>query len=70
MGVRVTELPRDMHEVRFLDVEQVRKVLKCSRGHLYSLISRKKNPLPSVKVGKSRRFPLDKMRWWMDNLAD
>jgi excisionase family DNA binding protein len=62
------EIPKQIDQERFLDVKQLRKVLKVSKTTLYSLISRKKNPLPSVRIGKLRRFPIDKIRWWMDNL--
>lgn len=53
---------------RFLNMSEVMKVLKVSRGTIHGLIRRTKNPLPSVKMGKARRFPLDKLRWWMENL--
>lgn len=68
MDHKTTDLPKHVDEVQFLEVNQVCKFLKVSKSTLYGLISRTKNPVPSVKLGKSRRFPLDKLRWWMDNL--
>ncbi len=70
MDHKTTDLPKHVDEVQFLEVNQVCKFLKVSKSTLYGLISRTKNPLPSVKLGKSRRFPLDKLRWWMDNLEN
>lgn len=68
METKTTNLPKDVHEIRLLTREQAMGLLGVSMTHLNTLVFRKKNPVPSVKVGKSRRFPLDKLRWWMDNL--
>lgn len=54
---------------RLLSADEVIKFLKISRTTLYELSIRKKNPIPSVKIGKSRRFPFDKVRFWMENLG-
>lgn len=70
MGTKLQELPKAIEDERFLDAAQVSKVLKISRSTLYGLIFRTKNPIPTVKIGKSRRFPVDKLRWWMDNLEN
>lgn len=53
---------------RLLSVEEAVQLLKVGRTTLFGLVARKKNPIPSVRIGKSRRFPFDKVRWWMDNL--
>ena len=52
----------------FPTIEDVMKILKVSESTIHGLVKRSKNPLPSVKIGKSRRFPYDKLRWWMENL--
>ncbi len=54
---------------RLLSVSEVVHLLKVSRTTLYGLVYRKQNPLPSVRIGKSRRFPFDKVRDWMGNLG-
>lgn len=54
---------------RFLSVTEATQLLKVSRTTLYGLVNRKQNPLPSVRIGKSRRFPFAKVRWWMETLV-
>ncbi len=54
---------------RFLSVDEVVQLLKVSRTTLFGLVARKKDPIPSVRIGKSRRFPFDKVRSWMDSLG-
>ncbi len=54
---------------RLLSVDETIQLLKVSRTTLFGLVSRKKDPIPSVRIGKSRRFPFDKVRSWMDSLG-
>lgn len=54
---------------QLLSGSDVCKFLKVSRTTLYGLISRKVNPIPSVRIGKSRRFPLDGMLEWKKKLV-
>lgn len=56
-------------ESRLLDRSEVMALLKISKSTLYNLINRKVNPLPSVVIGKSRRFPNDKIHYWMEMLG-
>lgn len=65
----IDPVTESLEKVQFLSVIQVMKLLKISRSTLHSLILRKSNPLPSVKIGKSRRFPFNKVRVWMENLG-
>lgn len=58
-----------LHNCQFLSVGEVLGLLKVSKSTLHGLTFRKNNPVPSVKIGKSRRYPFDKVRWWMENLA-
>lgn len=53
---------------RLLSKQEVIGFLKISPTTLFELTRRKQNPIPSVKIGKSRRFPLDKVRNWVDAL--
>lgn len=59
----------NIEEMQFLEVPQVLDLLKTSRTNLYALMRRKINPIPSVKMGKSRRFPLVPLRLWMEKLS-
>ncbi len=61
-------LTQDLAGSRMLSATQVQELLKCGKSKLYGLIMRRANPVPSVKIGNSRRFPLDKLRWWIENL--
>ena len=54
---------------QFLEVEEVMALLKISRTTLYQLMRRKLNPLPSVQIGKCRRFALEKVRGWVNGLG-
>ena len=67
VNVKVAEVPKSDYEGRLLDLHELISILKFSKFKIYGLINRKKNPIPSVKIGKNRRFPLDKVRWWMEN---
>lgn len=60
------QLPELAESSRFLNSHQVISLLKVSRTTLHNLIMRVRNPIPSVKIGKTRRFPLDKLRVWME----
>lgn len=62
-------LPAEAQGVRLLSSAQAMRMLHISRTTLYSLMRRKVHPLPTVSLGKLRRFPLDKLRWWMENLG-
>lgn len=57
-----------LDEGRFLTKAEMANLLHVSATSVYMLSIRKHNPLPSVKVGKSRRYPNDKARAWMAGL--
>jgi len=62
------ELSKEQLEIRLLAAKEVMNLLKVSRSALYTITFQPQNPLPSVKIGKSRRYPNDKVRQWMENL--
>lgn len=51
---------------RLLCGPEVQEILGISRSMLNNLIRNKKDPIPSIKIGKSRRFKLDKLMWWIE----
>jgi predicted DNA-binding transcriptional regulator AlpA len=53
---------------QLITIPEALKKLKISRSTLHGLMNRSGNPIPSVRIGKSRRIPLDKLLWWIDNL--
>lgn len=53
---------------RMLSLDEVMKFLKISKSSLYRLMRRSKHPIPTVKLGKHRRYPLDKVRSWIEGL--
>lgn len=56
-------------DCRMMAAPEVMTMLGISRSALLKLTFQKINPIPSVKVGpKLRRFPLEKVRVWMDKL--
>lgn len=54
---------------RLMRSSEMMKILGCSRTKVYLLTMQKKNPLPSIKVGGSRRYPLDKVQSWLSDLS-
>lgn len=68
MGEESLSLPNDVVGARLLDTHQVLEILKISKSNLYRLIRREKDPLPYIKIGRSTRYPLDKLRSWMGAL--
>lgn len=49
---------------RYLTKQEVADFLQISATSVYMLTIRKANPLPSIKLGKSRRYPNDKLKTW------
>lgn len=66
--VEVKKLPEDAAEARLLDAWQTAEMLGVSRSMLHKLSHQKVNPVPSVRIGKARRYPLDKVRGWIGEL--
>lgn len=67
MGTKAV-LQESIETVRMLTAKEVLRLVGVSNTKLYEMISDKKNPIPSRKMGKSRRFPFDKVRAWMETL--
>lgn len=51
---------------RLLSAPEVQQILGVGKSTLYGLLRSKKDPIPSIKIGKNRRFKLDKLLWWID----
>jgi excisionase family DNA binding protein len=68
-SVTVKPASEAIEKSRFLNAAEVMELLHVSRSTLYNLIFRKENPLPTVKIGKARRFPFDLVRAWMESLG-
>lgn len=60
------KLPDAVHDNRLLSVSDVQEMLAIGKSTLYSLLRSKKDPIPSIKIGKNRRFKLDKLIWWIE----
>jgi predicted DNA-binding transcriptional regulator AlpA len=60
-------LPDVFYQRRLLSSEEVENHMGISRTTLWRLMKRKKNPLPSFKIGRNTKFKLDKVLWWIDN---
>lgn len=50
-----------------LPASKIRKLLNISASMLNKLTMRAVNPIPSFKMGKSRRYPLDQVLIWRGN---
>lgn len=56
-------------DVRMLKIEEVMDILRLSRSAVYLLTKRKIDRLPSVKMGKSRRYAYHDLVTWMEKLV-
>lgn len=61
-----TRLPDAFHDSRLLSCRQAQEMLGLSKSSLYRLLLSKKDPIPSVKIGRIRKFKLDKLLWWIE----
>lgn len=59
--------PTDAYvEYKLLSCAQVQGLLGISKTSLFNILRDKKDPIPSFKIGKNRKFKLDKVLWWID----
>lgn len=49
-----------------LNVKQVQEMLGVEKAKLYRLLGDKNDPIPSYKIGGSRKFKLDRVIWWIE----
>ena len=52
-----------------LDADELAELLKVKRGRVYELARRLHDPLPSVRLGRSRRFELGAIEEWLGRQA-
>ena len=64
-----TKMPDAAIQGRLLSCRQVQEMLGVSIATIFRLIKNKKDPLPSVKIGRMLKFPLDKVLWWIEKHA-
>ncbi len=62
-------LPPHLDEIRMISVEDARRMLHVGKTMMYGLLARSQDPVPSVRIGRVRRIPLDKFKWWMEKLG-
>ena len=61
-------LSPDLSEVRMISIGDAEKILRVSKTTMYGLLARSQDPVPSVRIGRSRRIPFAKFKWWMEKL--
>lgn len=59
-------LPAAFYDSRLLTVKQLEEMMGIKKSAIYNLLRNKTDPIPSVKIGKHRRFKLDKVLWWIE----
>ncbi len=64
--VEVSKFPEAVVGNRLLSAPEVQEILGVGKSTLYALLKSKKDPIPSIKIGKNRRFKLDKLLWWIE----
>lgn len=62
----VKEFPALVVSNRLLSAPEAQEILGVGKSTLYGLLRSKKDPIPSIKIGKNRRFNLDKLLWWIE----
>lgn len=67
MAAELAKAPNTYKEACLLTPADVLKLMKISMATLDRLVSSKKDPLPSVRFRKTRRFQLEKVLWWIEN---
>ncbi len=66
-----TKLPDAFYSSRLLSRKQIQEFLGIkSKKKFYALMNRKVDPLPTVKLGGSRKGQLDKIMWWVEKQAE
>jgi hypothetical protein len=64
----VAERPDTVKFMKLLTPEDVMEILGItSRSTLGKYLRRKKDPLPSLKIGRLRRFQSDKVMHWFED---
>ncbi len=61
-----TTLPEAFQQSRLLSCRQAQEMLGISKASLFRLLAIKNDPIPSVKIGRARKFKLDKLLWWIE----
>ncbi len=64
--VNAVRFPELIEGNRLLTAPEVQEILGVGKSTLYSLLKSKKDPIPSIKIGNSRRYKLDKLLWWIE----
>lgn len=64
--VDIKQFPVAVTDNRLLSPREVQEILGIGKTGLYGLLKSKKDPLPSIKIGKNRRFNLAKVLWWIE----
>jgi len=60
------KMPDAFYDCRLLSFRQTQEMLGVSKGALVNLLKNKQNPIPSVKINKSRKFRLDWLLTWIE----
>jgi excisionase family DNA binding protein len=53
-----------------LDADAIADLLGITRGSVFNLARRNRDPLPSVRIGRARRFVRSEVEAWVDRQRD
>ncbi len=62
--------PDAFYDSRLLSTRQAQEMLGVGKVTLFRMLRNKKDPLPSCKIGRLRKFSLDKLLWWIEKHAE
>lgn len=66
MAASTGKAPEAFRQNRLLSFEEARAFLGLGKGTMYKLLASKKDPVPSVKLGRLYKFQMEKLLWWIE----
>lgn len=64
------KMPDAFYDCRLLSRKQAQEFMGIEKAAFYRYMRRKKDPIPTVKLGRSRKVQLDKLLWWIEKQAE
>lgn len=60
------KLPDAFQQHRLLSFKEAAQFLGIRPGTMYKMLASKKDPLPSIRLGRLHKFQLEKLIWWAE----
>ena len=66
MPISTESKPVENLHNRLMSFDEARAFLGIGKGTFYKLLANKKDPVPSIKIGKLYKFQMEKLLWWIE----